>query len=126
MNTQQLLLQLLLGGLLGITGQGIRIVIGLKKQNDEAQTTQTALRDLIDATRLRTSIFIGFVAGVLAMLGFAGFTEELSAATKPLKEIIMGVIAAGYAGTDFIEGFMTRNLPKSNAPSPNTVTGPNP
>jgi hypothetical protein len=117
MNTQQLLLQLLLGGLLGITGQGIRIIIGLKKQNDEAQIARVALRNLIDANRLRTSVFIGFVAGVLAMLGFAGFTEELSAAAKPLKEIIMGVIAAGYAGTDFIEGFMNRNLPKSN-PAP--------
>jgi hypothetical protein len=112
MTTQQLLLQLLLGGLLGITGQGIRIIIGLKKLNDEAQAKQVSMKQLTDNTRLRTSIFIGFVAGILAMLSLTGFTEELSAATKPLKEIIMGIIAAGYAGTDFIEGFMKNNMPK--------------
>ncbi len=121
MTTQQLLLQLLLGGLLGITGQGIRIVIGLKKLNEEAQAEQVSMKQLIDNSRLRTSIFIGFIAGILAILSLTGFTEELSAATKPLKEIIMGVIAAGYAGTDFIEGFMNRNLPKPNATQPKPV-----
>lgn len=108
MSVQEILLQLLLGGLLGFAGQGIRVAIGLIKQSDKAQLAGTTLRATFDAKRLSTSLLIGFVAGVLAMIGFTDFDKALNTATGSVKETIMGVIAAGYAGTDFIEGFMKK------------------
>jgi hypothetical protein len=129
MTTQQLLLQLLLGGLLGITGQGIRMIIGLKKQSEEATANATTLRETFDASRLSISLFIGFIAGILAMLGYAGFDKELSGSVDTHKEILLGIIAAGYAGTDFIEGFISKYLPKTNSiqqQQRNPPTPPNP
>lgn len=41
MNTEQMLLNLLLSGLLGLIGQGVRVIVGLKKLTEEA--TETAL-----------------------------------------------------------------------------------
>jgi putative chitinase len=129
MSVQEILLQLLLGGLLGVTGQGIRVVIGLKKQSDQAQLAGTTLRATFDAKRLSTSLLIGFVAGVLAMIGFTDFDKAMNGAAGSVKETILGIIAAGYAGTDFIEGFISKYMPKTNTTQqqqPNPPTQPPP
>jgi hypothetical protein len=34
--------------------------------------------------------------------------------SNPSKEIIVTIIGAGYAGTDFIEGFIKKNMPSKN------------
>jgi hypothetical protein len=125
---------ILVGGLLGAFGQIIRVIVGLKKLNEnqkEAKTTNTTIDIARKATpgtstvpvavpefswsRFWYSIIIGFVAGALAGLFVQPLTDESD------KNAYASIIAAGYAGTDFIEGFMSKILPKNqpaNTPLP--------
>lgn len=110
---------ILLAGTLGMIGQGARVVVGLKKMNDTAAQQNASSADLFIAARLLVSLMIGFIAGVIAGfgLGFANFTGSSIAA-----QTLIGVMAAGYAGTDVIEAFLpTIGGKPSAAPSPRLV-----
>jgi uncharacterized membrane protein YeaQ/YmgE (transglycosylase-associated protein family) len=121
MAAKTLLFTILLGGLLGIVGQGIRVIVGLKKLNDTADATNATLNSLFKLQQLIISLLIGFVAGVLAT-----FSLNVSSMANIGNDIAMAIIGAGYAGTDFIEGFMRKaNLsnqatlkPPSDKPAP--------
>ena len=102
---------ILLGGLLGILGQGIRIIVGLKKLNDEASAESVSFGSKFQAGRLGLSLLIGFIAGALAMIGFS----DPPGMATPTKELIITLLGAGYAGTDFIEGFIHKYLPLRRA-----------
>jgi hypothetical protein len=65
----QVLEALLAGGILGLAGQGIRSVAGIKKMNDEANSSGKNPIDLFEPSRFLVSLLIGFIAGVLATLG---------------------------------------------------------
>lgn len=100
--------EILLGGLLGVLGQGIRVVSGLAKLNasnvaNKANNTPTTD---FSAARLLVSLFIGFIAGAVASL--------INGQPKPANEntFIVTIIAAGYSGADFIEGIFQKYLPK--------------
>jgi F0F1-type ATP synthase membrane subunit c/vacuolar-type H+-ATPase subunit K len=104
-----------LGGLLGAFGQGLRVVVGLKKVYDQAHSDKTDFTSLFDASKLFVSLFIGFLAGGLAIL----FMDKPAMG----KELFTMLIGAGYAGADFIEGFVQKSLPTAAlgagaAPSP--------
>jgi hypothetical protein len=98
------LIILLIGAILGAVGQGIRVIIGLKKTYDDALQKGTDPSNLIVYQQLALSLFIAFgvgaVAGVLAVVTTDNI--EFTRAT------IIAFIASGYAGTDFIEGFMKK------------------
>jgi hypothetical protein len=98
--TGQVLLALLLGGLMGMIGQGIRAVAGLKKMNEDAQSQGATSQDLFSASRLVISLIIGFIAGVIAA---STMLTKLIALEPNDISILFGIAAAGYAGTDFIE-----------------------
>ena len=111
-------LQLLgLGGLVGALGQGIRTLVGLKKINDAASGTSGKTSDMIDGGRLIVSLAVGFVAGALAAIGIV---NDL---TKVTSQQIFALAAAGYAGADFIEGFVRRVGGTSAAPPGQEVIG---
>lgn len=112
MDTEQWLLQILLGGLMGMIGQGIRTLPGLKKLHDKVVVNASTFSQEFSRSTFITSLFIGFIIGVAAIftLDFGGDP------TKPSKEFLLGLMAAGYGGTDFIEGFSKRYLPKLGAP----------
>lgn len=93
---------LLLGGLVGALGQGARVVVGLKKLSDDA-VAKGGEAESIQPARLLTSLLIGFIAGALTALTLGLKMND----TVSLQQIL-GVAAAGYAGADFIEGFMSR------------------
>jgi hypothetical protein len=102
-------LQLLaLGGVSGALGQGIRTVVGLKKVYDAASGAQASFSDLVAWDRFVISISIGFIAGALAA---STTITDLASVTG---QQILALAAAGYAGADFIEGFMTRVAPATN------------
>ena len=84
---------LLLGGLLGMLGQGIRIIVGLKKLNDEASVQGASFGSKFEGSRLGLSLLIGFIAGGLAVIGFA----ESPGITTPSRELIVTLLGAGYA-----------------------------
>src|SRR5689334_2333534 len=92
---------LLLGGLMGVSGQGARTIVGLKKMFDQAETQEVGQYDLFAASRLFVSLFIGFVAGA----GAAIFTIGIGPSTTITTAILTGLAMAGYAGADFVEGF---------------------
>lgn len=103
---------LLLGGLMGVIGQGVRTVVGLKKMFDQAETQERNQYDLFAASRLFVSLFIGFVAGSTAAI----FTIGIGPGTTITTAILTGLAMAGYAGADFIEGFAGRFTKVSGSP----------
>ena len=123
MNASELTLNLLLGGLFGILGQGIRIVVGLKKLNDSNSEATAAgqQKDDFSSSRLLVSIFIGFVAGALAML-VSCFTDT-DTPKKITLQLAIGIIAGGYSGVDFIEGIFNKYIPKTTPANGQPVGG---
>ena len=93
---------LILGALLGAAGQGARVIVGLKKLYD----TQGFKSDF-SGVQLIISLVIGAVAGVLGTLTLMGQPVD--------QKFLLGLIAFGYAGADFIEGFMQTVLPKGGS-----------
>nr|WP_293838914.1 hypothetical protein [uncultured Arsenicibacter sp.] len=57
-----------------------------------------------DAKQLWLSLFISFVAGCLA-----SFTRDEK--EEMTNDVQLAIIAAGYAGTEFIEGILKKVLP---------------
>ena len=101
MNTTPLalLIFILLGSILGAAGQVVRIVVGIKKDRDAATPEKPFEQN---NTQLLTSLMIAVIVG-----GVAGVLSGISAAdpSKIDMTTVMAMITAGYAGTDFIEGF---------------------
>lgn len=111
--TSEILIQIVIGGLLGMTGQSLRIIVGVKKLNDKAAKKQVPVQELIVPSAIGISLIIGFCAGVLAIISVSTFKPDFLAGTDA-KQIIITIIGAGYAGTDFIEGFMSKYLPNTD------------
>lgn len=120
METSEILLQLLTGGLLGLVGQMLRFLVGYKKLNDEALKGGKAVADMFQTTRFILSLIIGFVAGVIGVVSLSEFTESIF--SIKVKETVLTLIGIGYAGTDFIEGFIKKYIPDTTS-SQQTNTG---
>jgi hypothetical protein len=110
-----ILVALLLTGMLGMVGQGIRVIAGLKKMNDDATKQNASSADLFIAARLVVSLLIGFVAGVAAGIGL-GLTKVTSLDGNSV-DVLLGIMAAGYAGTDFVEAFLPTIAKRSPVPA---------
>jgi putative chitinase len=109
------LVALLVSGVMGMIGQGIRAIVGLKGVADSASDPNVPT-EIFSAARLLTSLMIGFIAGAAA--GLALGLDKVAAVTTTDTKTLLGLCAAGYSGTDFIEGFMARYLPgQQPAPS---------
>lgn len=76
---------------LGVLGQGVRVVLGLRKWIADG-----ARRDQFDWRITVTSLVLGGAAGAVT-----GLVD-----TAPIT-----VMAAGYAGSDAIEGLFAKYLP---------------
>lgn len=116
METSEVILQLLLGALLGLTGQALRTIVGLKKLNDTASRQKTTFKNAFVTSKFVVSLLIGAVAGILAVISIS----TLKAGFDFSKQVILTIMAAGYAGTDFIEGFIKKYLPASSDTNANT------
>jgi hypothetical protein len=102
-------LQFLVGAMFGALGQGIRVVVGLKKLNDSALRQGKPFGELFSAGTLLVSLFIGAVAGVLGTLTTGVNLQAIS------RETVALLVGIGYAGADFIEGFVRKELPAGAA-----------
>ena len=94
---------LMLGGLLGLAGQVLRAVVGIKKAQEEAGGRPTA--EWFNGKELGVSLLIGVVAGILAALVKHDPPLRLD------RDLMLGIMPAGYAGTDLISGMMKKWLP---------------
>jgi hypothetical protein len=127
MNTSDTLQLIAIGGILGIIGQIIRFIVGMKKlKEDKAEAQQlneritqanataniTANAEMLapipsfSNRQFGISLLIGMSAGIIAAL----FSQEV----KQDKAFFAAIIAAGYAGADFIEGFMSKIIGKNS------------
>jgi hypothetical protein len=108
MNTNQtpgdMLILIALGAILGMVGQGIRVLVGLKKMQDVASSTGQSKDELYQVSRVIMSFVIACAIGAIA-----GIIAALSKIDTVLdKSVLIAFIGAGYAGTDFIEGFLRK------------------
>lgn len=87
----------LLAALLGTAGQVMRIIVGIKKQSESSEN--------FDVKRLSVSLLlavaVGMVAGILYMMANSNVVIG--------NTMYLACLSAGYAGTDFIEGWMRKN-----------------
>ena len=111
MDLSELVMKLVLGGILGMVGQGLRAISGLKKVHDSATQSQKDFSALFQPSQLVVSLLIGFIAGVLAVLTIEMPEDGVD------KSTLFLLLGAGYAGTDFIEAFMRKNpIPQPATP----------
>lgn len=131
MTIERWIILIILGGLLGMIGQGIRLAAGMKKLNDEAAAKDVEFRSLLHPSRIVISLVIGFVAGALGAIGLVGgdVTPEAAWSVKESGTLqpvtIITLIGIGYAGTDFIEAFMSKYTSAFSKSSAQTATKPN-
>jgi hypothetical protein len=114
MTVIEIINNVLAGGLLGSLGQGIRLVVGLKKLNAENTEKKMGgdVPEAISGGRLILSIFIGFIAGAIGMIVKS---TSLGKSGNYDTESIITIIVTGYSGADFIEGVFNTYLPKFNS-----------
>jgi len=100
-NPDQMLTMIFLAAILGMAGQVVRFIAGLRKS---ASGATGSISQIIDGKQLLLglliSLIVGGVAGVLASINMTGKLLDNS--------VIIAFLAAGYAGTDLIEGFVIK------------------
>jgi hypothetical protein len=116
----QWLVIFLFGMAFGAAGQLVRAIGGVKKVSDEAQALHTTTGQLFDTGRFRQSLLIGGVAGVLAVLATVDMQKELT------TQLVLGIMAAGYSGADFIEAFVRKQMPEMSPADVAARTGETP
>ena len=103
------LLVMLTGAVAGAVGQLVRTIAGMGNASRASAAGQPV--EPFNVSRLAVSLLVGATAGALAALTMH---EQLTAA-KVEVSTIMGLMAAGYAGADFIEGVAGKFFPPSTA-----------
>ncbi len=106
MNAWGVLSYLLLGGLLGAVGQGLRFIVGLKKKYDESSASGRDLKEIFDYRELWLSFVIAFLVGAIA--GILGVISHLG--EEITVDFLFTIIGIGYVGTDFIEGLIKKKV----------------
>ena len=92
------ILALLLCGILGVLGQGVRAIVGLKNAGSLNSTTPGE-QAVFSLAYLALSLMIGFIAGVLA--GIALNLETIITVDPSNWKLLVGIAGSGYIGADF-------------------------
>jgi predicted chitinase len=106
------MLALLLCGFLGVIGQGVRAVVGLKNSGALSSTTPSE-QAVFSLAYLALSLMIGFIAGVLG--GLALGLQDVVTIDPGNWKLLLGLAASGYVGADFIENTMSLVIPGTAA-----------
>ena len=91
---------LILSGLMGMVGQGVRTIVGLKKLADLSNSSAPSEADTFAASRIFIGLMIGFVAGVAG-----GLTSRVFEAKAMTGDLLFYLASIGYIGVDVIEAF---------------------
>ncbi len=98
----QVLSTLVLCGLMGLLGQGVRAAAGLKSYATQiGPNGAPTQQNTFNAAYFLVSLMVGFIAGILSGIAI-GIANLMTIDPTDLK-VLLGISAAGYAGTDFIE-----------------------
>ncbi|HWA44020.1 MAG TPA: hypothetical protein VHA10_12475 [Hypericibacter adhaerens] len=115
LSSGQVLSALLLCGLMGLLGQGVRATIGLKNAKALGTGTPNA-QATFSAAYFLLSLMIGFIAGILA--GIAIGLGKFTGVDPTNLDLLLGVAASGYVGADFIENSLSIVIPAQPAAVP--------
>jgi hypothetical protein len=107
-NAGNILSVLLLCGLLGLVGQGVRAIVGLKNAAALEQAGASGGQGF-NAAYLFVSLVIGFIAGILA--GIIVGLDQIDATKLTDIKLLLGIAGSGYAGADFIENAFGTVIP---------------
>lgn len=103
---------IILASMLGVAGQLIRVAIGLKKLHDK--NSSEGKKTPFDSKKFWISIVLGGLAGLLTSIGAWDPSRETLD-----REFLASLMAAGYAGSDIIEGMIEKwtkpNMPTSQS-----------
>ena len=116
-----ILLALLLCGLLGVLGQGVRAIVGLKNAGSLNSTTPSEQAEF-SLAYLVLSLMIGFIAGVLA--GIALNLQNIVTVDPGNWKLLLGIAGSGYIGADFIENAMSVVIPSARSGAPKAPAPP--
>jgi predicted chitinase len=108
MTSASALVTLLLCGLLGSLGQGVRAVFALKNTVLASNGTPNQ-QSIFNAAYFFVTMMIGFIAGIIAGIGIG--LNGLATLDPANLKVLLGIVASGYAGTDFIENALSNVLP---------------
>jgi hypothetical protein len=109
---------LMFGVMLGVIGQVARVAVGIKKEMDDPKTQTAKWSTWFNTPELVVSLLLGGAAGAICCVTLWGDTID--------KTFIIACVAAGYAGSDFIQGFVQRHAGASSPPSPTPPAIPMP
>ena len=112
MDAASLVMMLLVGGILGMVGQGVRTIVGLKKLSEKTKQDGKSFGEDFKPSTLIVSLIIGFIAGVLGIVSLDMGDEGVVD-----KATILTLLGIGYAGTDFIEGFIRKYSQVTGGPN---------
>ena len=107
-----ILAALILSGLMGLLGQGIRAAVGLKGAG-RVPGSSIDQQSEFSAAYFALSLMIGFIAGMLA--GLVIGLDKITALSVNDAKILLGIAASGYAGADFIENSLSIIIPARGA-----------
>jgi hypothetical protein len=119
-----MLTMLLLWGLMGMVGQGVRTVVGLKKLSDMYDTAPSEV-DRFNAARIVIGLMIGFLAGVIGAM-----TSDVFNYPTLNREALLYLAGVGYIGVDVIEAFSQKlgagraKTPLTGGPGAETASTP--
>ncbi len=120
---------LILGGILGMVGQGMRVIVGMKKIYESLGVGEQ-FGTRMDWSRLSISLVIGFIAGAFGMI--LKIDYQTVSTMVMTKDFMLSIIAIGYMGVDFIEGMMSSiagkfsSMPAPTSGQPKPATNPQP
>ena len=103
-----ILATLMLCGLMGPMGQGVRAAIGLKSAAALADGKPGQQAEF-NAAYFGVSLMIGFIAGIVA--GLLIGLDKVALIDGSDTKLLLGIAAAGYAGADFIENSFSKIMP---------------
>jgi hypothetical protein len=92
-----------LGALLGAAGQLLRTIPGMKKLTQRTAGTPGLFAREFSWKRMGYSLALGAIAGILAALSSEAKSDHIG------RGDLMPLLAAGYAGSDFIEAFLRKS-----------------
>ncbi len=105
---------IILGGVLGTAGQGLRAIVELRGAGNAAGANPAPGGYMAMTNRLVFGLLVGFVVGVITALGLGLNTlatldpSQLAQATSPLVVLLL----AGYAGADAVDGLIAKFVPQ--------------
>ncbi len=99
------------GAFFGLVGQAIRTAMGLRKLHQSIGDGQVDFDKAFSVKRLGLSLLLGMLAGLMAAFSMMGVASSEAAIAyqsggKLPAAIITSILAAGYAGGDFLEGIV--------------------